>query len=125
MSVDFYECDVCEESKYEGNIYWCAKCQRSVCISCKLSDSNSTDVIWDKDELEDDEYGYLCYKYGKEFVDEEIIETGYLNPECCPFCNGDLVHDEILLEFALFKLKINKEELVKEYKKYVGSNIND
>ena len=39
MSVDFYECDCCEESRYEEYVGHCNKCGHSLCTYCLVDNA--------------------------------------------------------------------------------------
>ena len=120
MSVDFYGCDSCGDSRFEDLISECAKCGHYICDDCMMGKPISTNTppfIGERSEITDEDYEVLCEKYGKHIVDNCIIGMDYLNPEYCPFCNGEKVHDSDLLYFALSLLTTTKQELIERYLK--------
>jgi hypothetical protein len=117
MSVDYYSCDCCGDSRYEEYVYGCPVCGRDICNHCTNENVETPMGIDQKDDLTEEQYLYLCNKYGKEMIDKYVIGYGEMNPEYCPFCGGNKVHDEDLLNFALDKLGITKEQLKDEYLK--------
>lgn len=96
MGVDFYECDVCEQSFADCNKYAsCGDCGGNLCEFC----AKRYGVMFAMANLND-------------LTDEEKGEVG----ECeCPFCSGKILTDNILLNFALSLLKLTKEELGEKY----------
>ena len=117
MSVDFYACKCCEESRYEEYIHECPHCGRNICEDCFNKDVETPERIGNKEDLTEEQYSYLCKKYGKTLIDTQVIKWGELNPEYCPFCNGDEIHNDDLLYFALSKLNMSQEQLKEEYLK--------
>lgn len=117
MSVDFYGCDCCGESRYEECVDSCSQCEHSLCTRCLVNkDSNSVytydyEVKFDGTETMAKEYGFDIddYEVG-DVVDDVGIDKKY-----CPFCNGNRVHNDELLEFALSLLDKTKDELKNEY----------
>lgn len=118
MSVDFYECDCCEESRYEEYVGSCNKCGHSLCTACLVNNDVDSNYAYN--------YGVKCNgteeqakEYGFEVDDYEvgeIIEDTGIDSKYCPFCSGDEVHNDDLLEFAIKKLNITKNQLIDEYK---------
>jgi hypothetical protein len=59
-----------------------------------------------------------CEITKESWYDEEGIEEGPDDgetPSSCKFCRGEDHTDEVLLEFALELLKMDREDLVSEY----------
>lgn len=78
MSVDHYDCDVCDANGiYEGYIATCEKCGNAICNKC-ISDK----II--------DDYIYSAYN-----------EDGELKEEYCPFCSGDKVSDKQRIDWLI------------------------
>jgi hypothetical protein len=97
MSVDFYVCDnpACGETFPDcGPYFSCGDCGSRLCKDCKSEfNAKYTD-------------GYLEDENGNE------IDYG----DYCPFCTLELVDNSILMDFALNKLGVSKEELTEQYK---------
>lgn len=115
MSVDFYSCDCCGDSRYEEYVHECPNCGRDICEDCFNENADTPERIESKEDITEEQYNYLCNKYSKELIDKQVICWGEMNPEHCPFCGGNEVHIDDLFDFALSKLNITKEQLIKEY----------
>jgi hypothetical protein len=122
MSVDFYECDCCEESRYEEYVGHCDKCGHSLCTNCLVNDDINSNYTYDY-QVKYDGSKEQKEKYGIEDDEEEkgwvtigkpIDDTG-IDPKYCPFCNGKKVNDDDLLKYLLNKYGIDKEQLKAEY----------
>lgn len=118
MSVDFYECDCCEESRYEEYVGHCNKCGHSLCTYCLVDNDIESRYAYhygvkcDGTPEQAEEYGFNVGDYE---IDEIIDDTG-IDSKYCPFCSGDEVHDEDLLKYLIKKYDIEKDDLIKEYK---------
>ena len=88
MGVDFFPCDDCGESICDCGSYW--RCQEG-CGARLCDDCADKHKVWD--DLDDD---------GNE-----------INP--CPYCKREAATDSQLLQFALKKLGVTQEALLKEY----------
>lgn len=91
MSVDYYSCDSCGDARYEENIECCEKCGSMICTNCVIGEGD--------------------------FFSDMRNDMSEIKAEHCPFCGGGEVHDEYLLNFALNKLSMTKEQLKEEYLK--------
>ena len=90
MSVDFFDCDVCGEPVCECGEHWSCECGKHWCsIECAESDG------YEKEE-------------DPNYEDEEIVS--------CKYCREEDFEDDVLLEYALEKLKLTREELLNMYK---------
>lgn len=123
MSVDFYSCDCCGESRYEEYVGQCSKCGHSLCTSCLINNDIDSRYAYEYNvkfdgsqeqkeyygiySKEDDEYGYDI----GEIIDDVGIDSKY-----CPFCSGDEIHNDDLLEFALKLLNTDRDVLIVRYK---------
>ena len=123
MSVDFYACDSCGDARYEEMIQECPSCGRSICDDCLNENIETPQRIQDREDITDEQYEDLCKKYGNTLIDDEVIQWGALNPECCPFCSGKEVHNDDLLDYALFKLDMTMEQLTQQYTETKGGTI--
>ena len=118
MSVDYYSCDSCEESRYEEYVATCSKCFHSVCTACVVNDDIESNCAYeygtkyDGSESQREEFGIEDNTYE---IGEIIDDTG-IDPKYCPFCSGNEVHNDDLLILALELLKITKQDLILEYK---------
>jgi len=122
MSVDFYGCDCCGESRYEEYVASCPKCDHSVCTSCVVNDDINSryayhyGVKFDGSKKQKEEYGVESKEdseHGYE-IGAILDDTG-IAPKYCPFCNGSKVSDDDLLVYLMGKYDVDKEELKKEY----------
>jgi hypothetical protein len=117
MSVDFYNCDCCNESVYEEDVHTCANCQQNVCITCAIEQDDgdyfTTLCQFDRDENPDDYKKNLkeIKKYG---LDEEYMDEDMFNPKFCPFCNKKEVGDQQIINYLLKKTNMTLEEVKKE-----------
>lgn len=117
MSVDYYSCDCCGDAVYEEFVHSCAKCGRNICEDCFNKNVDIPERINYREDITDGQYEYLCNKYGKETIDKYVIGYGELNPEYCPFCNGDKVDSDDLLEFVLERyIHKSLDEIKEEYR---------
>jgi hypothetical protein len=119
MSVDFYECDCCEESRYEEFVGHCNKCGHSLCTDCLANNDINSEYAYRYGEKCDgtaeqaEKYGF---KVGNYEIGDIIDDTG-ISSKYCPFCNGEEVHNDDLLDFAITKLGISRDQLISEFKK--------
>jgi hypothetical protein len=122
MSVDFYSCDCCGESRYEECVHHCDKCQHSLCTYCLVND-----------DINDQYTHQYCIRYDgsdemkKEYgIDDEWIEKGWvevggiiddtgIDPKYCPFCTGEKVAKEDVFDYLIKKLGLDYEELKQEF----------
>lgn len=102
MSVDYYSCDSCGESRYEEAVAHCNSCGRDICDECVVHDN----------EKDNDYEGY--------FPSYMMDEIG-LKKEYCPFCSGITIDETELLDYIIKKYNLNETELREEFLK---SNIN-
>jgi len=85
MGVDFLVCDHCGETFCDCGTYYICSCGRKF------------------DECGDD----FLEKYGED-------PEGDYSLAGCDYCLGDLVDDGTLIEYLLDKVKMTREEIVKE-----------
>ena len=100
MSVYFYSCACCGEAVYEERVFSYSKCGRSICSDCAGSICSDCAV------------GSLEQMY-KDCVNDD----GEMYPQYCPFCNGEIIAKDDLLNLALKKLNMTIRELKSEYRK--------
>lgn len=127
MSVNFYACDCCGESRYEEYVGECSKCGHRLCTACLINNdidsryAHNYGVKFDGSQEQKDLYGVESKEesqYGYEIGD--ILDDVGIDSRYCPFCNGKKVHDDDLLDYLLSKLNITKEDLIKEYNQNRG-----
>ena len=116
MSVDYISCDSCGSARYEEFVHECSNCGRSICENCFSKDVDTPERISSKDDITQEQYDSLCERYGQETIDKYVISWGELNPDYCPFCFGQEVHNDDLLEFLLDKLGLSKESAIEMFK---------
>lgn len=92
MGVDFWSCTCCGEAVYWEQAASCSKCGRSICSDCAV--------------------GSL-----EQMLKDCVNDDGELYPQYCPFCNGEIIAKEDLLNLALKKLNMTIRELESEYRK--------
>ena len=126
MSVDYYSCDCCEESVYEEFVKHCEKCGHNICTECIVNDDINSEyasgyrVKYDGSEEQKEQYGITEEYIEKGWVEigKPIQDTG-IDPKYCPFCNGNMIHNDDLLDYLLSKYNLSKDEVKKEYLKSV------
>jgi len=123
MSVDFYSCDCCEESRYEEYVGHCSNCGHSLCTSCLINNDIDSryayeyNVKFDGSKKQKEEYCIESKeesKYGYEIGD--VIDDVGIDSKYCPFCSGNKIHNDDLLEFALKLLNTDRNVLIARYK---------
>lgn len=122
MSVDYYTCKCCGESRYEEYVGSCSKCGKSIGTCCVVNDDIDSNyayeynVKFDGSKEQKEKYGIKSKEdseYGYEIGD--IIDDVGIDPKYCPFCNNKEIDNDDLLDYLLSKYNINKDDLVKEY----------
>jgi hypothetical protein len=92
MSIHYhYVCESCGEDHQEASVAKCEWCGRIICGDCIHIITN---------------YPISHFK----------SEDGHIKKEYCPFCRGDIVEDDELVEFLLNKLGLNRGDAVKMYR---------
>lgn len=128
MGVDYYHCESCDESLYEEYVGSCTKCGNSLCTSCLINnDVNSryahhygykfdsiNELLLKQLEAEGfhfkDKNGNFTYEDG-EIVDDSGIQAKY-----CPFCSGDIIDKDKVLDYLITKYKLDIKKVWKEIK---------
>jgi len=119
MSVDFEECDKCEESKYDEYVGRCGGemgqtgCGKSLCTNCLINDDIDSSYAYEygtrfdgtPEQLESFELSGDDYNIG-----DMIDDTG-IDPKYCPYCSGKEVHDDEILEFLLNDNGVTREDI--------------
>lgn len=98
MGQDWYSCDICGEavSDYHPEYKSC-ECGKVFCDDECASDA-----------------GYI--NYSDEGLEMPIHpKHGWSIESSCKYCRGEDVNDDTLLEFALSRLNLSREELVEDY----------
>lgn len=96
MSVDYYSCRCCGESRYEEAVAICEECGRWICCDCLVN----------ADEYEAEFY----------FPEEVMNEDWEIKKEFCPLCTKTKIADSDLLKYIINKYNLDRSELEKEYK---------
>jgi len=118
MSVDYYGCDHCGQSRYSEFVKWCDNCNRMICTKCVINDdvkseyAHSYQVRYDGTAEQHESYGI---KEGDYNISDIIDDTG-IDPKYCPYCSGDAYTDNDLLSLALHLLGISKDRIIALYK---------
>lgn len=134
MGVEHYHCKVCDESIYEEFVGRCQTCQSSLCTYCLVN----------KDVIKDGKPSKYAYQYGLRFdstneqlVDEllkdgyitkdedgnydieegELIDDSAIAPKYCPFCQGDQINKDEVLDFLLRKFGLGLKQVWEMVKK--------
>ncbi len=118
MSVDLYECDCCEESRYDEYTGTCNKCGHRLCTDCLINNDIESNFAYDY-EVKCDGTKEQAEEYGFKVGDYEIgdiIDDSGIDSKYCPFCSGGEVHDEDLLNYLLERYALSKEKVIQEYK---------
>lgn len=119
MSVDFYACDVCGESRYEEFVGHCTDCNHSICTRCVTNDDLNSDYAYEYGARYDGSAVQIEHYHIREDEDFEIgdlIDDTAIAPHYCPFCQDELVGDDDLLNYLLRKVGLTKDAAVSEYR---------
>lgn len=118
MGVSYDACDSCGDSRYEEFVAECSGCGHNIGTCCVVNNDINSKYAFDYGVKVDgtlkqqEEYGFNEDDYE---VGDIIDDTG-VAPKYCPFCNGNEVHDEDLLRYALKSMGITKDDLIAKYK---------
>lgn len=128
MGVDYYHCEVCNESRYEEYVGSCIECGNRLCTSCLVNDdvnsryAHSYGHRYDPNneelmqKLTDDGYD-LKDSNGKPYYEEgDIIDDSSIQPKYCPYCSGGTVDREVVLNYLLKKHKLDIQKVWEEIK---------
>lgn len=133
MSVDYRHCESCEESLYDEYVGCCTSCGNSLCTSCLV---NTDDVSKNADSRYAFRYGYIFDSKNEELIkqilsdgfeitnedgsfcyeDGQIVDDSAILSKYCPYCNGDNVDKEKVLEHLLATYNLDINEVWKEIK---------
>lgn len=135
MGVDYYHCEVCDESHYEEYVGSCTECSSRLCTKCLVNDdvksryASHYGVRFDFSNLElmqsfiDEEYiykdedGVYCYKYNSGNVEEgDLVDDSAIAPKYCPFCQGTQINSDEVLTYLLNKYQLKIDEVWSEMK---------
>ena len=124
MGVSYYGCSVCGESVYEEYAASCTNCEKTLCTDCLVNNdigsqySHSYGIEFDPEKI-DEIAKYLNMKTDDFFAEDgqpywgdgEIIDDTSIDKKYCPYCAGETIDDEKVLEYILEKYNINKREI--------------
>ena len=73
-------------------------------------------IKFDGSDEQKEEYGITQEDIDNGYfkIGEPITDTG-IDPKYCPFCNGEMIHNDDLLDYLLNKYNLTKDEVKKEY----------
>jgi len=128
MSVDYCCCKVCGESHYEEFVGNCNKCGTSLCTSCLINNdvnekyahrygykfnSENTELMKKYEDI-----GYELYKKDGTpyYKNGDIISDSGIDSKYCPFCSGQEIDKEKVLEYILEKYELDIDKIWKEIK---------
>lgn len=126
MGVDFYYCEVCENSRYEEYVGNCQGCGKGICTACVTNDDINSDyehlygLKYNSSEPElmkkYEEEGFHIYNENGEsyYEDDEIIDDSSISSKYCPFCQGIMIDRDAVLDFLLLKYNLKIEDVWKE-----------
>jgi hypothetical protein len=122
MSVDFYGCSCCGESRYEEYVGWCTTCGSALCTRCVVNDDVGSNyahdygVVFDGSKEMMEKYDITQEDIDKGYYTEgEIIDDTSIAPKYCPYCEGTEINESQFTEFLIEKLGKSREELEHEF----------
>ena len=99
MGVEYHQCDACQESFYEECVTNCEGCGERICVSCVINLPERIRLgrgsIFDKT------------------TDILSGEDGLLE-EHCPFCSGDAVSADQIMNWLLRRVNMTEDEVAKQ-----------
>ena len=122
MSVDYYSCKHCGESRYEEYVGSCNKCGESICTSCLINNDVNSKYAYDYGYKFDSSNPELMKRYEEEgfdmsgYEDGDIIDDSGIDGKYCPFCSVDSINESELFNYIIKKYNLNKKKEWKEYK---------
>jgi len=131
MSVDFYGCESCGDSRYEEYVGACNGCHNSLCTNCLVDndyegkDSNYAHVYGYRFDSKNEvlmkryeEEGFTLYQDDGTagYNEGDIIDDSGIDRKYCPFCSGNEVDREAAFCYLLEKHKLTAEGVWKEMK---------
>ena len=128
MSVDYYHCEVCDESRYEEYVGTCTKCGKSLCAWCLVNYESNSPYVHGAGYTFDSENPELMKKYEEEgfslydndgvpcYEDGDTIDDSSIAPNFCPYCSGDVVDRDSVLNYLLDKYDLSINDVWREIK---------
>lgn len=120
MGVDWLSCNNCGHNFPDCGDY----------VSCECGEHWCSEECAEKDGFQRDECK-LEYEVIDGYEQNEECKKGH-NGGCdtcenyikggCKYCREEDFEDEVLLDYALQKLGLSREDLIKQYKKYTGKS---
>ena len=99
MGVEYHQCEACQESFYEECVTICEGCGEPICVSCVINLPERIRLgrgsIFDKT------------------TDILSGEDGLLE-EHCPFCSGDAVSADQIMNWLLRRVNMTEDEVAKQ-----------
>lgn len=116
MSVEFYVCKNCGSTFPDcGEYVSCEQCFTHWCSNeCAEEDGYIKEHCAAHKDLDD---GDLMDMYREKHCDyDDCCDCDNYIPDSCKYCREEDFEDDVLLEYALELLGINREELIEKYK---------
>jgi hypothetical protein len=105
MGIDYYSCHYCDESFPDVIDYvWCECGIKWCCDECAEADGYKDESCSKGFDVDDNECEQSCWSC------ENHIDSN------CKYCRQEDFDDSILLNFALKKLVLTREQLIEQYK---------
>jgi hypothetical protein len=120
MSVDYYSCSCCSESRYSEYISNCGECQKRLCTWCLINNDITSRYAYDyevKYDGTDEMREHYDIDDSWEIEIGEVVDDSGIDPKYCPFCEGEEVSREDVFHWLMKKNGLNYDELEAEYLK--------
>ncbi len=115
MGVDYYNCDECGEifDDCSGMYNYCEECGKRLCFWCQVELNMRTEPEHFQDGAET--LGEYWSESG--WTDSKNIFHKSYTLTICPYCCGEVIDDETIMEYLLNKVNMQKSEVVDQIKK--------
>lgn len=133
MGVEYHHCESCDDSHYEEYVDRCTKCSSRLCTNCLVNrdifrngnlsryashygekfDSSNTERV---KELVADYYVEVDEEGNYDLEDGDIIPETAIDPNYCPFCQGNRINNDEVLSYLLTKYNLDINNVWDEMK---------